>query len=285
MDFKIIHREARDRLGEGPTWFADRGELAWVDIFAPAVHLLDLSAEKVRTIPMPEAVGWIVPRANSVVALCGLRSGFAFLDLQTGAIDPIGSPEPDRPDNRLNDAKVDQWGRTWAGSKDDTDRAASGALYRLDTDLSWKRLDDGYGVTNGPAFSPDGRTLYHSDSAARTVFAFDLADDGFISNKRIWLRFEDDWGYPDGMTTDVEGCVWIAHWGGGRISRFSPDGQWIESVMLPATNITSCAFAGNRLDRLFVTSSTIDGEDEPLSGALFEVDVAVGGLAPTPFGG
>lgn len=280
-DYRIVTREGRDRLGEGPVWLAAQNAVWWVDILAPALHRLDLASGAVASMAMAEPIGWVLPRAGHDDLVAGLKSGFAILDPVTGATRPIGAPEPDRPDNRLNDAKVDRWGRIWAGSKDDTDRAASGALYRLDADHRWTRIDDGYGVTNGPTFSLDGHTMYHTDSAARTIYAFDLAADGTVSNKRIWLSFVDDWGSPDGMTTDAEGCLWVAHWGGGRISRFTPDGDRLRSIALPASNITSCAFAGPDLDRLFVTSAAVGREDEATAGALFEVDPGVPG-APAP---
>ncbi len=285
MLVSVIDRTARDTLGEGPLWDEVRGELLWVDIVGQYVHRLHLDSGRHTALKVDEAIGWILPRQDGPEFVAGFKSGFAFLDIDSGAVRPIGDPEPDRPQNRLNDAKVDAWGRIWAGSKDDSDQAATGALNRLDPDLSWYRMDDGYGVANGPTFSVDGRTIYHTDSAARTVFAIDLAPDGSLSGKRVWLRFEDEWGYPDGMTTDAEGCIWIAHWGGGRVSRFSPDAVLLRSISLPATNITSCAFAGPALDRMFVTSSTIDAEGEELAGNLFELDPGVAGLKQPRFRG
>jgi len=285
MSLKIVERVGRDRLGEGPVWDAFRGELLWVDILAPCVHRLSLDDGRVTTVPVDEPIGWIAPRRGGPGFVAGFRSGFYFLDVETGARRLIGAPEPDRPNNRLNDGKVDPRGRIWAGSKDDTDQAASGALYRLDPSLRWTRCDDDYGVANGPTFSPDGRTLYHTDSAARTTYAFDMDDDGGLSRRRVWLQFAEDWGYPDGMTTDAEGCVWVAHWAGARISRFSPDGALMRSIALPAANITSCAFAGEGLDRLFVTSSTLGREDEACAGALFEVEAGVRGLPQARFAG
>jgi len=250
---------------------------------APAIHRLVLATGQIKTTNVDESVGWVVPIAGQQDYMAGFKSGFWRIDLETGARTLIANPESDRPQNRMNDGKVDSFGRIWAGTKDDSDEQASGALYRLDGDLSCSRVDDGYQVTNGPTFSLDGQTLYHTDSAAREVYAFDLGNDGAITNKRVWLRFDEDWGYPDGMTTDAEGCIWIAHWAGAMISRFSPDGQRVAVIPLPASNITSCAFAGPGLDRLFVTSSTIDCEDEELAGSLFEVEVGVCGISPGAF--
>lgn len=283
MSFRIIERTGRDRLGEGPSWDSRRGEVLWVDILGQAVHRLDPESGRIACCAVDQPIGWVLPVAGSDRHIAGLRGGFALLDIRDGSYAMIGSPESDRPDNRLNDAKVDPYGRIWAGSKDDTDRQKSGALYRLDADLRWQRMDDGYGVTNGPTFSADGRILYHTDSAARTIYAFDLTADGMLANKRAWLNFPEGWGYPDGMTTDAEGCLWVAHWGGGRLTRFAPDGTVLRVIHLPATNITSCCFAGAGLDRLFVTTSTIGCEDETHAGALFEIDAGVTGLMPTRF--
>lgn len=284
MDYRIVERDSLDLLGEGPIWSPRRRALFWVDIMAPALRRLELDSGAVTSWAMPERIGWAIERAGSDDLVIGLKSGFAMLRLDPFATTMIGDPEPERPGNRLNDAKADRFGRIWAGSKHDEDAQASGALHRLDHDLSWERVDDGYGVTNGPTFSPDGGVLYHTDSAERTVYAFDAHADGRITDKRVFLRFPDEWGHPDGMTVDAQGGLWIAHWGGARISRFHPDGRWDRSIALPATNITSIAFAGDRLDRMFVTSSA-DGQDEPAAGALFEVFSGAVGLPAGLFGG
>lgn len=282
---RIVARGARDRLGEGPIWVPERARLFWVDIEAPALNWLDLAGGGTGTRTFQEPLGWIIPRAGRRDFIVGLKSGFATYDLEADRVTPIGDPEPDHPDNRLNDAKVDVAGRIWAGSMHQAETAVSGSLHRLDPDLTWHRMDGEYGVANGPTFSLDGRIIYHSDSAARTVYAFDLAEDGTLSGKRPFLRFPDDWGWPDGMTTDAEGCLWIAHWGGGRLSRVDPEGRLMRAIPLPAPNITSCAFAGEGLDRLFVTSAARGAEHVPEAGALFELDVGVVGLPPRAFGG
>jgi sugar lactone lactonase YvrE len=283
--YRVIERATRDLLGEGPVWSVRRGTLFWVDILAPALRSLDLAAGVASTWDMPEKIGWAIERAGGDGFIIGLKSGFARLDTGTMQIEHFGHPEPDRPHNRLNDAKVDRAGRIWAGTMDDREVEFLGALYRLDPGLAWTRHDDGYGVTNGPTFSPDGAIFYHTDSLARTVFAFDLTDEGSLTNKRLFLRFETSWGYPDGMCTDVDGGIWIAHWGGGRVSRFSPEGRLDRSIALPASQITSCAFGGDRLDRMFVTSAAVGVESEPLAGALFEVESGTHGFAPTLFAG
>jgi sugar lactone lactonase YvrE len=278
---RVVSRDVRDILGEGPLWSPIHRALLWVDIFAPALRRLDLASGAVQSWEAPERIGWVVEREARDDLLVGLKSGFASLCLEPFGFERIGDPEPERPDNRLNDAKVDASGCLWAGTMSDKGSEKTGSLFRLDPDLRWSRLDEGYEITNGPTFSPDGRTLYHTDTAARTVFAFDLDPPGNLSNKRVFLRFETAWGYPDGMTTDAQGGIWIAHWGGARISRFLPDGRLDRVIPLPTSNITSMAFAGDGLDRMFVTSASLGCEGEAYAGALFEVDAGVVGL-PTP---
>lgn len=275
----------RAKLGEGPIYDPATDALYFVDIKGMRLHRLVLATAARQTWDMPELIGWVAPRASGNGLVAGFRSSFAFLQLDPLTIRPIGAPEADRINNRLNDAKVDARGRIWAGSMDDAETDASGALYRLDASLNWVRVDDGYGVANGPTFSPDGKTLYHADSAKRIVYQFDLAQDGTLANRRAFVKFHDDWGYPDGMTTDFEGGVWIAHWDGARISRFTPDGRLDRSIALPVSRPTSCAFAGAHMERLFVTSASIGRAEEPLAGALFEVQSGTRGAPVHPFAG
>ncbi len=272
-------------LGEGPIYDGRDGSLYFVDIKGQRLHRYALDDNGRRSWDMPEPICWVAPRAGRTDFIAGFKSGFAELALDPFTITPIGSPEPERATNRLNDAKVDRAGRLWAGSMDDEEKQTSGALYRLDPSLRWSRHDDNYGVANGPTFSPDGARLYHADSAKRVVYRFRLNENGSLSDRQVFVRFKEDWGYPDGMTTDAEGGVWIAHWDGARISRFTPDGALDRAIAFPVSRPTSCAFAGAELERLFVTSASIGRTDEPLAGALFEVDAGVRGAPIHAFAG
>ena len=272
-------------LGEGPLWLARENAIYFVDIKGQRLHRVALDDESRTSWETPEPICWLIPRASGEGFIAGFKSGFAELSLAPFTVTPIGAPEPERPTNRLNDAKADAHGRIWAGSMDDEEKRKSGALYRLDPDRTWRRMDDGYGVANGPTFSPRGDVLYHTDSAARLIYQFDLAPDGALSNKRVFVKFEDDWGYPDGMTTDAEGGVWIAHWDGARVSRFAPDGKLDRAIRLPMSRPTSCVFAGNDLRRMFVTSARLGREGEPLAGALFEIDPGIAGAPAHAFSG
>ncbi len=234
---------------------------------------------------MPERIGWLVERESCPGFIAGFQSGFAELELDPLSIRAIADPEPHLPTNRMNDCAVDPAGRLWAGTMDAAIEAETGALYRLDPDFGVSKHDEGYLVTNGPAFSRDGKILYHNDTGKRVVYAFPLHADGSLGERRDFIRFHDDWGRPDGMTVDAEDGLWIAHWGGGRVSRFTADGELERSIALPASQITSCAFAGPELDRMFVTSAAEGRHGEPHAGKLFELDPAVRGVSQPRFAG
>ena len=260
-------------LGEGAVWVAREQALWFVDIEAPALLRYDpASGERFSWTP-PCRVGSIAPRRRGGF-IAGTEHGFAHIDPQAGVFKLIDHPEAHLPENRFNDGKVDPSGAFWAGTMDDTKRARQGSLYRVDAD-GWAVADTGYRITNGPAFGPDGGTAYHSDTLDGVTFAFDLCD-GVLTNKRVFARWPASLGVPDGMTVDTTGFLWMCFWGGWAVRRVSPTGEIVGEFALPASNITSCAFGGPDLDRLFVTSAR-QGLDaaalaaQPLAGALFEV--------------
>jgi D-xylonolactonase len=272
-------------LGEGPTWSARERAVYWVDVKGKALHRHSLAGEERRSWTMPDMIGWVVERRDRPGFIAGMRTGFAELTLDPLTILPIGEPEPHLPGNRFNDGKADAAGRIWAGTMDNAEKEASGAFYRLDQDLRWTCVDQGYLVPNGPTFSSNGRALFHVDSALRTIYRFDLDEAGELSGKRVHIRFEKQWGYPDGLTTDADGCLWIACWGGAQVARFDPDGRLMRHIPMPVAQPTSCVFAGENLDRMFVTSAAIGTSGDPLAGALFEIDPEVRGLPINSFAG
>jgi sugar lactone lactonase YvrE len=242
-----------------------------------------------KTWETPYRVCSLAPR-ESEGFIGGTEDGFSRIDLEADRFVPLVNPEPDRITNRFNDGKLDRAGRFWAGTMDNDEAAASGALYRLDPDGSWARIDDGYKVTNGPAFSPDGRLMYHNDSARQVTYVLDLDEAGNASNRRVHLEFGEGDGYPDGMTVDSEGCLWIAFWDGWSVRRFSPEGELIDRIEVPVARPTSCTFGGPALDQLFISSASIGLSDEergmqPNAGGLFMVVPGVTGIADTPFRG
>ena len=275
-------------LGEGPVWIEREHALYWVDIKGRKIFRLGGNG-KMRSWDTPMRVGSLVPRTDGGF-VAGTDEGLTLVDLAADRFEIFANPDEDRPDNRFNDGKVDRQGRFWAGTMDDTERAAAGSLYRLDADLGWAAVDSGYRVTNGPAFSPDGRIMYHNDSARQVTYAFDLDASGNPANRREFLHFGEGDGYPDGMTVDADGCLWIAFWDGWCVRRYSPGAELLQAIEVPVQRPTSCAFGGAKLQTLFVTSARIglDGTEldcQPLAGGLFAIDAGVLGIAELPFAG
>jgi xylono-1,5-lactonase len=275
-------------LGEGPVWVEREQALYWVDVKGRKVFRLD-SDDRISEWETPFRVGSLVPRESGGF-IAGTDRGFAAMDFEKVRFEIIGHPEEDRPNNRFNDGKVDRRGHFWAGTMDDREQEASGALYRLEPGLGCTRFDDGYRVTNGPAFGPGGRLMYHTDSARQVIYVFEFGDDGEIGERNVFARFGEKDGYPDGMTVDSEGYLWVAFWDGWCLRRFSPAGECLEVIDLPVQRPTSCAFGGPALDRLYVTSASIGLDQlarsmQPYAGGLFLVTVGVTGVAEMPFAG
>jgi sugar lactone lactonase YvrE len=281
---------ARAVLGEGPLWDREDRCLYWVDIKGRAVHRFDPATGQDTRWPTPETVGSLVRRARGGLVLA-LRSGFHAFDLDTGAIEPMAQPELDRLENRFNDGKPDRRGRFWAGSMHDPATAATGALYRLDPDGSCHRMVDGVVISNSLCWSPDGRTMYHADTIARTVWAWDAdPDGGEIANRRVFVTTSGDEGNPDGATVDAEGFVWLAHWDGWQVSRHDPTGRTERVIRLPVQKPTCPAFGGRDLDVLYVTSATIGLSPaalaaQPCAGGILAIDPGVRGIAEVRFPG
>jgi sugar lactone lactonase YvrE len=279
-------QDAKAELGEGPLWSARDQAIYWTDIKVGKLNRYRLADGTTQSWDMTDMIGWAVERRDKPGFIVGLAHAIAEVTLEPFSIARRCEIEPDKPANRLNDAKVDPLGRIWFGTMHDPEQDSSGALYRLDPDLSVHQVDTGYVVANGPTFSPDGAIVYHTDSFAREIYRFDVRPDGSLGNKRVFVRFTEDEGYPDGMTTDRDGCLWVAHWAGWRVTRFRPDGTRDRMIPMPVSQVTSCTFGGDRLDRMFVTSARIGLTEaqlvrEPLAGGLFEIDPGTTGL-PTP---
>jgi L-arabinonolactonase len=280
--------DARATLGEGAVWCDRDRVLWWVDIEAPALHRFDPATNADRAWPMPESIGCLaLGRDHSVVV--ALASGLAWFDPETERLDHFLPIEASEPDTRLNDGRCDRQGRFWVGSMVRGAAGARGRLYRCDTTRATPMLA-GIQVPNSISFSPDGDTLYFADTPTRSVRAFALDPaSGRLSGERDFAAIPPFDGLPDGATVDADGGLWVAHWDGGRISRFRPDGRLDRSIRLPVPRPTCCAFGGADLGTLFVTSART-GLDEkalsraPLSGGVFSLRPGVSGLPEPRFG-
>jgi len=271
-------------LGEGPVWLASEGALWFVDIKGRRIHRFDEASGGRRSWPAPEPIGFLAPVEGGGF-LCGLKSGLYRFDPDTGAFEAhLTGFEPTELDNRLNDGFVDADGRLWFGSMHDGETEASGALYRLEDGPSVRRWDEGYHVTNGPATSPDGRLLYHVDTLKRTIWTFDVDDEGGLSGKRVFTHIERPGAYPDGLAVDVEGGVWVALFAGWGVERFDPAGRLAARIEMPCANVTKPAFGGPKLKTLYLTTAWMGLSeqarvDQALAGGLFRLEMDLDGLA------
>ncbi len=280
---RTVRRDVQDRLGEGPLWSARENAIYWTDILSYRLNRLSLDDDQVSCWDFDDYLGWVIECYRGGL-VAGLGRDFGMLNLATGGTEVIATPEPNRSTNRVNDAKADGSGRIWAGSMPISADQPSGAFYRLDPDGTTTRVDDGYRIANGPAIAANGKFLLHTDTGLDTIFRFEIHDNGSLGPREPFITFEAEWGHPDGMTFDADGCLWVACWGAGCITRFSPEGKRERAVTLPASQITSCTFAGPELDRMFVTSAA-EGVHEDSGGSLFEVDPGCRGLPTQLFRG
>ena len=282
--------DARADLAEGPSWDAETRRLIWVDITAGAVHRFDPASGDDERFEIGQSVGAAVPTSDDRLALA-VRDGFAILDPATGGIGRIADVEADLPETMMNDGKCDPAGRLWAGTKDVEGSRPLGSLYRLGADRRPTRILTGLTVSNGLGWSPDGATMYFIDSPTQRVdmFEFDV-ETGDVANRRSMLDFPREFGLPDGMTVDEEGLLWVAFWSGSAVRRIHPDGRVVAEVELPVSQVTSCAFGGDDLSDLYLTSAR-DGlsgaqlREQPHAGSLFRLRLGVRGLPQRPFAG
>lgn len=272
--------EVQATLGEGVLWDPLRRKVWFVDIKGKRIHQCAYDASERRSWDAPGQVSVIVPADNGSM-VCALEDGLYRFSEVNGEFVRLAVVEADRPGNRFNDGHVDAQGQLWFGSMDDGEVQLTGALYRFDGKRV-RRMDDGYVITNGPVLSPDGRTLYHTDTLAKRVHAFDVGPDGSLSNKRVFIEITDG-GHPDGMAVDAEGKLWIAIFGGWRVDRFDLQGDKIGEVRFPCANVTKLAFGGDDLRTVYATTARkgLSSQDllrQPLAGALFAFRAETAGL-------
>jgi L-arabinonolactonase len=281
--------EARNELGEGVLWSPADNEVQWTDIFRRRFWTYRPSDGASRSVALPDRLACFAPLGRKKL-LAGFAGGLEIFDLEGGARQPIAAVEPDCPTTRVNDGKLDRRGRLVFGTMDEDPRGARpiGQLYSYEGGPGPRALAPDVRIANSIAFSPDGRRMYFADTPTKIIRAYDYdLDSGELSGERVFAALR-GLGSPDGSTVDSDGCLWNAEWGGGRVVRYTPHGRIDRIVELPCAQVTCCAFGGDKLDRLFVTTARTGLDSaalarEPKAGALFAVDAGVRGLADTAF--
>jgi len=264
-------------LGESALW--DGSRFYWVDILERRIYAKAWPSGPLRTVPVPDLVGSVALRAGGGLVVA-LRDAIAFCDVDTGTVEVVRAVDTP-PGTRLNDGAVDPSGAFWVGSMHLEEEEPCGSFYRLDPALGLTRAFGGIVCSNGPAWSPDGTTMYHVDSTVRLIHSYPVSPDGAVGAGRVFASDVDDEWFPDGVTVDAEGFVWNCKFGGARIVRYAPDGTVDRVVPVPVAKPTRCAFVGPDLDVLAVTSARVGGDPAPLAGQVLLLDPGVRGL-PTP---
>lgn len=272
-------------LGEGPWWDGGAGVLWWIDGLEEhgkgnMLYRYDPRTGANQSASIGKHLGCAIPATDGRLLLA-LQDGLWLYDWDKKGLVELSALERDIPNNRINDGKADSRGRLWVGSmsmtaNQDVAFETAGSLYQFSVREGLVKQLDGVGISNGIAWNAAETVMYYIDTMARAVFAFDFdAERGMLSNRRVAVPIDPDDGLPDGMAIDCEDMIWVAHFGGGKVSRFDPDTQVrLAEVRLPCDNVTSCCFGGDALDLLYITTASIglspaQRAAQPLAGGLF----------------
>ncbi len=277
-------------LGEGAFWNHLNNTLYWVDIEGRKLHIYDPERQSDRFLATESRIGTVVPSTDST-AVIALENGIYLMNTHSGETRLLSDIESDLPINRFNDGKCDPNGNFWVGSMNYEQNEASGSLYKVGPDGSAERMKDGITISNGIVWSSDNQTMYYIDTPTAVIKAFDFdADTSTISNERVAVEISELDGYPDGMAIDENDHLWVGLWNGNAVAQYDPEsGSLIRKIWVPAHNVTSCAFGGENLDILYITTSSLDMSVEeakrfPLAGSLFKVVPGVKGVKSPFFG-
>ncbi|MGP3778769.1 SMP-30/gluconolactonase/LRE family protein [Halanaerobium saccharolyticum] len=281
--------DAKAQIAEGPFWDQSQQKLYWVDILDKTINIFNPASSENKIMQLEKMIGALIPAENEKL-LAALEDGLYLIDPETLEQEFLVNPDPNTDQTRFNDGKCDRRGRFWVGTMDLKENRPLGALYCLDQKLDLTEKLNELKISNGLAWSLDNQTMYHIDSPTRKVFAFDYdLETAQITNKRVIIEIPETEGVPDGMTIDAQGKLWIAHFGGAQVSRWNPEtGEKIEKVELPVSNVTSCAFGGENLDQLYITTASVglseeEKNEQPLAGGIFRYQAGVRGSAAQKF--
>jgi L-arabinonolactonase len=281
---------ARARLGECPLWCERAGALYWTDIESATLHRWDAAQGQTRQWTLPERLGSFALCDSGSQLLLGLASGIALFDLAHGTLSPILPVDAGRPDTRINDGRCDRQGRFVFGMFNPAE-APVGHFHRVHADLQIERLPlPPAGVGNSIAFSPDGATMYYTDSPTRTIFSVDYGADGSLGTPRVFARLRESDGFADGSAVDADGGLWNAQWRGSCVVRWDAAGRESARFEVPASQVTCPAFGGAALDQLYVTTaraglSAAELEAQPEAGGVFVLQPGWRGLPESRFAG
>jgi sugar lactone lactonase YvrE len=277
---------AQSLLGEGPLWHAERNSCFWVDIERGMLFEYHWVSKETKTWKFDGRLTSVCPSIENGLIL-SLNAGIARFDLTTEKLELLLDIESEIKNNRCNDAKCDSSGRLWIGTMDMDFKLGAASLYCIDKNLSIEKKLGNLTISNGMAWTADNQRMYFIDSPTQTIksYIFD-ANSGAILFDKNAVHIPEEMGTPDGMCIDHEGMLWVAHWGGFGVYRWNPaNGDLLEKIEIPVPHVTSCAFAGENLDHLIITTARGNlNEDElkkyPESGNVFILKTKFRGTKP-----
>ena len=274
-------------LGEGALWVKSLNSIFFTDIKKKKIFIFNIKTKRKKIIKINKEIGFLSHIKKNIFIL-GLKGELRIVNLKNNKKIKSIFIEIDKPLNRLNDGKTDPRGRLWFGSMDNLERnIQNGSLYCLNKNLKLKMVDNKYMITNGPAFINE-KNFYHTDTKKRIIYKIKIDKNLNILEKKIFKKFVDVEGFPDGMTTDRFKNLWVCHFGGSSISVFNQKGKKIYKIKLPAKNVTNCAFGGANNNDLYITTALkglkeIDKKKYNLSGSLFKVRTNSKGMTSKSF--
>ena len=280
-EIEIISRQT-EILGEGPTWDSRNGKVYWVDIKGQLFRSYDFANKNIKTIKTDGMVSSLVPsKSGKMYATIGHR--FSSIDPENGNETILAETEVSVITNRFNDGKVDPYGNYWAGTMDMNEKEPVASLYVFKKTGELKKVLSGQTISNGLAWDTENRIFYHIDTPTRKVRSFTYNENCELSHEKVAVDFSTEMGFPDGMNIDKEGMIWVAHWGGHRVSRWNPStGKKLSEIIFPATNVTSCVFGGKNLTELFVSSAKLVENQArnpgDMGGSIFRAETGIKGV-------
>lgn len=281
--------DSHDELGEGPLWCPSKKVLYWMDCLSKQIHSFNPLTKEIKTITLEQIITCIALHTDNSL-LVTAEEGYFIVDLNTGTLKLLSDPYEGQS-VIFNDGRCDRKGRFWSGTAAKDWSSPLGNLFRLNADFSYQKVDGGFILSNGIGFSTDNRYLYYTDSLQQTIFRYDFdLDSGAIKNRASFIVIPENEGFPDGMTVDNEGYLWVAVWDGWQVRRYSPQGEQVMSIKLPVPRPTSLAFGGNDYSTLYITTARMGLSEtqlaqSPLSGNLFSVQTPFKGMEETPYAG
>ena len=286
----VLELKTNSLLGEGAFWDYKNQNLYWIDIDGKLLNIYKPETKVNKSYPTPSRIGTVVP-VNQSEAVIALEDGVYKINTINGNIDLLSDVESQKIENRFNDGKCDVNGNLWVGSMHLEQSKPLAALYKINAIGDAEMMLDSITISNGIVWTSNNKTMYYIDTPTVNIMAYDFdKTNSTLSNERIAVKVPESLGYPDGMTIDEENMLWVGLWNGNAVGRFNPlNGKLISKIEVPAHNVTSCAFGGKNLDKLYITTASVDMTDEekekyPDAGSVFVAIPGVKGVKGNYFG-